>query len=78
MECEVHVDGIRLDHVSEFKYFGCVLNESGTDGAECCRKVASGKRIAGAIRSLVNVRDLQLECASVLYEIACACSYVCY
>ena len=21
--CEVHVDGIHLEHVSEFKYFGC-------------------------------------------------------
>ena len=23
LECEVHVDGIRLEHVSEFKYLGC-------------------------------------------------------
>ena len=23
LECEVYVDGIRLQHVSEFKYFGC-------------------------------------------------------
>ena len=22
LECEVHVDGIRLEHVSEFKYLG--------------------------------------------------------
>ena len=22
LECEVHVDGVRLEHVSEFKYFG--------------------------------------------------------
>ena len=33
LECEVHADGIRFDHVSEFKYFGCVLNESGIDDA---------------------------------------------
>ena len=33
------------------------------------RKVESGRRVAGAIRSLVNVRNLQLECASVLHEI---------
>ena len=33
LECEVHIDRIRLEHVSEFKYLGCVLNESGTDGA---------------------------------------------
>ena len=44
-----------------------VLDKSGTDGAECNRKVASG-RVAGAIRSLVNARDLQLECARVLHE----------
>ena len=38
LECKVHVDGIRLEHVSEFKYLGCVLDESGTDGAECSRR----------------------------------------
>ena len=32
LEGEVHVDGIRLEHVSEFHYLGCVLDESGTDG----------------------------------------------
>ena len=32
LECEVYIDGIRLQHVSEFKYLGCVLDESGTDG----------------------------------------------
>ena len=35
LECEVCVDGIHLCHVSEFKYLGCVLDESGTDEAEC-------------------------------------------
>ena len=62
---EVHVDGIRLEHVSKFKYFGCVLDESGTDRAKCSRKVANGRRIAGTIRSPVNARDLQFECARV-------------
>ena len=62
LECEVHVDGIRLEHVSKFKSLGCVLDESDTDGAECSRKVASGRRVVGAIRSLVYARDLQLEC----------------
>ena len=28
------------------------------NGAECSRKVANGKRMAGAIRSLVNAKDL--------------------
>ena len=54
--------------LSEFKYLGCVLDELGTDGAECSREVVSGRRVAGAIRSLVNSRDLQLECARVLHE----------
>ena len=27
LECEVYVDGIRLENVSEFKYLGCVLDE---------------------------------------------------
>ena len=47
----------------------CVLDESGTDGANFNRKVKSGRRIASAIRPLVNARDLQLECASFLHEI---------
>ena len=64
MECEVCIDRVRLEHILEFKYLGCVLDESGTDAdeAECSRKVA------GAIRSLVNARSLQLECARVLHE----------
>ena len=37
-----------------------VLDESGTDGAECSRKVESG-RVAGGIMSLISGRDLQLE-----------------
>ena len=36
-----------------------VLNESGTDDTECLRKAASGRKVAGAIRSLVNARSLQ-------------------
>ena len=61
LECEVHVDRILLEHISEFKYLGCVLDESGIDGAECCWKVASGSRVAVA-------RDLELEYARVLHE----------
>ena len=45
---------------------GCVLDESGTDGEECNRKVTSGRRVAYAIRSLVDTMDLQFECARVL------------
>ena len=39
----------------------CVLDESGTDGAEC-------SRVASVVKSLVNARDLQLEYARVMHE----------
>ena len=44
------------------------MEESGRDEAKCSRKVPSGRRVAGAIRSLVNAGSLQLECARVLHE----------
>ena len=53
--------------MSGFKYLGCALGESGTDEAEGCRKVKSG-RVAGDIRSLVSARSLLLECARVFHE----------
>ena len=68
LECEVLVDGIDLEHVSEFKYLGCALDESGTGGEGCSRTVAIRRRMAGAIRSLVNARNLKFEGASVLHE----------
>ena len=33
MKCEVCEGGICLEHVSEFKYLGCVSDELGTDEA---------------------------------------------
>ena len=45
LEFEIHVDVVHLEHVSEFKYLGCALNEPGTDGVECSRKVANGRRV---------------------------------
>ena len=44
------------------------MDESGTDEPECSGKVVSGKRVACAIRNLVNKRNMQLECARVLCE----------
>ena len=46
-----------------------VLDESVTDGTERRKEVASGKKVAEAIRSLVNARNLQFECAMVLQEV---------
>ena len=47
---------MRFERVSEFKYLGGMLYESNTDVAECHRKEASGRKVAGAIRYLVNAR----------------------
>ena len=58
LDCEVYVDGVHLEHVSEFKYLVCVLDEAGADETECSRKMTSRGRVAGAIRVLVNNRDL--------------------
>ena len=63
LDCEICVAGMRSEHLSEFKYFGCDLDES-----ECSRKVANGRRVEGAIRFLVNARSLQLECTRILQE----------
>ena len=68
LECKACVDGIRLEHVSELKYLGCVLDESYKEKEECSRKVASGRRVAGTIRTLVNAMSVQPECARVLHE----------
>ena len=68
LESEVHVDGVRLEHAYELKYLECLLDETGIDGAECIRKMASGRRVEGAIKSLVNATDLQIECARVLHK----------
>ena len=37
LECEVQVDGVCLEHLSEFKFLGCVLN-----GTEFSRQVPLG------------------------------------
>ena len=51
-----------MEHILEFKYLLCVVDESGTHIEDCCRKVASVKRVAGSIKSLVNAS------AAVLYK----------
>ena len=45
------------------------MNESGADDAKYSREVASGKKLAGAIKSLVNGRCLHLDCARILHEV---------
>ena len=61
MEYSVCVKGIKLEHV-EFKHVICLLNDSDVDNAECRRNVLIGRRVASAIRSLVNDKSLLVYC----------------
>ena len=54
----------------------CELYDSGTDGVERRKKVVSGRKVASVIRSSVNGRSLQFECATGLYDIPRTCSFV--
>ena len=54
LECDIRVHGGTIEQVSELKYLECVFNESGTGDDECCMKVASGRKVVGPIRHLVN------------------------
>ena len=68
VQCRIMLDGEILEQVSEFKYLGYVMNEKGTDDAECNRKVSNGRKMAGAIKTLVNAKGLDIECTRVLHE----------
>ena len=46
--------------ISEFKYLGCVFEESGTDGVECSRKVANGRRVADDLVLSGKSEDLRV------------------
>ena len=72
LECEILVDGVRLDQFSESKYLGFVLDKSGTDVAECHGKVANERKVAGDIKSLINSRGQHLQCARLLH---CSCLF---
>ena len=51
--CRILLDGEQLEQVSEFKYLGYMLDERGTDDAECNKKVVSGRKVSGAIKALM-------------------------
>ena len=57
-----------MQHAFEYKYLGYISDKSGTYGSECSRNVASGRGVSGAICSIVNDRDLQLDSATALNE----------
>ena len=51
------------------------MDESDKYGAECSRKVGSGRRVTDAIRYLVNARSLQPEWAKALHK-SCWCLFL--
>ena len=55
LKCEVYVDGIRLEHI----WYVFWMNQVQMG------KVVIGRKVAVAVRSLINGRDLQLECANL-------------
>ena len=44
------------------------MQEAGTVGANCCTKVASGRKAASTINSLFNARGLQFKYTKALHE----------
>ena len=52
----------------EFKYLGCVLEESVQMKLSAVGR-DTGRRVAGTIGFLVNAKGLQLECAMVFHEL---------
>ena len=61
LECEARVDSMRLECRNLNAWAVFWMNQ--VDESECCRKVMSGRRVADAIRYLVNPKVIQLECA---------------
>ena len=64
----VSLDGKVLENVKEFSYLGSTLNDEGTDGNDCNKRVTKGRRRAAEIRSLVNERNLSIKCSKILQE----------
>ena len=47
-----------MEYVSELEYLDSVVDESSTDEVERCTIMTSGRRVEGAIKSLVNTRKV--------------------
>ena len=60
MICEISMDERQSEHLSKFKYLEFVLDESGTEGGECYKKLAI---FATALRYFMNAH---LESARTL------------
>ena len=46
---------------SKYKCLGFVLNQSGTDGRKCSKKISSRRKVGDAVRSLVSSTSLRFK-----------------
>ena len=68
----VHVDGILLEHVSEFKYMGCILDESDTDGTVGRWQVVGGLQVPSCPWLILGICVLLKSCMK-----HCLCLFLC-
>ena len=54
----------------------CISDESTKNEAEFCRRVASGRKVGGALKSLVNSRNLRLEVQGCYITVSLRLFYV--
>lgn len=54
---EITLDDERLKHIFELKYSGHMFDEKGKEEAECKRKVINGRKVYGAIESLMKAKE---------------------
>ena len=73
LECDVHLEGLRLEHVSKFKYLECVLDEVGTDGKNVVGRWQVGRGWQVPIGSLLMLWICRL---SVLESYIKHCLYM--
>lgn len=52
-----------MKRVHEFKYLECLVKDKGTEKVDV--KTSNKRRVTGAIKALVNEKNLGLECANV-------------
>ena len=64
LESNISMDEEKLAQMSKFRYMGCFLDKLGINVAMCHIKVDCGRKVGGAIRSLINDSGLQVEHAA--------------
>ena len=68
MVFKVTDDKRHMEYIPQVMHLQFALNELGTHGGECYRKLASDSKVVGAIRWVINQSISHPECARVLHE----------